>query len=125
MARQELQKRAEQDNRERWILPYSRIQEAEDGAIVVILEMPGVSRDDLGIEVENGELRITGRRKDEKPQGEHLLRERREGSFSRTFTLDDTVDPGSIEAAMNAGVLTVTLHRKEAVKPRRIAVRAG
>jgi len=125
MARQELQKRAEQDSRERWILPYSRIQEAEDGAIVVMLEMPGVSRDDLGIEVENGELRITGRRKDEKPQGEHLLRERREGSFSRTFTLDDTVDPGSIEAAMSAGVLTVTLRRKEAVKPRRIAVKAG
>ena len=77
--------------------------------------------------VDDGDLvfATTFRRKDEKPQGEHLLRERREGSFSRTFTLDDTVDPGSIEAAMSAGVLTVTLRRKEAVKPRRIAVKAG
>lgn len=125
MAKQELQTRAEQDKRERWILPYSCIHEDKDGDIVVTLEMPGVARENLGIEVENGELRVTGRRPEAKPEGEHLLRERREGSYARTFTLDDTVDPESIEAAMTCGVLTITLHRKQAVKPRRIAVKAG
>jgi len=125
VAKQELQTRTEQEKRERWVLPYSRISEARDGSIVVSLEMPGVSKEDLGIEVENGELRVTGRRKEKRVEGEVLLRERREGSFSRTFTLDDTVDPDAIGASLAAGVLTVTLHRKEAVKPRRIAVKAG
>lgn len=125
MAKQELQVRREQGKQDRWVLPYSTIHEVEDGSILVRLEMPGVSKQDLGIEVEGGELRVTGGRKDQKPEGEYLIRERRPGSFYRAFTLDDTIDPAKIEAAMESGVLTVTLHRKEAVKPRKIAVKVG
>jgi HSP20 family protein len=125
MARQELQARAAQEKRERWILPYSCIRETDNGTIEVVLEMPGVPRENLSILVEDGELRVTGKRAEAKASGEHLLHERREGSFSRTFTLDDTVNPDSIEAAMANGVLTVRLQRKEADKPRQIAVKAG
>ena len=66
-----------------------------------------------------------GRREAQPPEGDYLLRERRDGSFFRAFTLDDTIDPEKIEAAMDAGVLTVTLHRKESEKPRKIAVTSG
>jgi len=127
MAKQELQvqKEKEDGRRERWLLPTSTIQETEDGKIRLRLEMPGVSSDRLEIEVENRELRITGRREAQPPEGDYLLRERRDGSFFRAFTLDDTIDPEKIEAAMEAGVLTVTLHRKESEKPRKIAVTSG
>jgi HSP20 family protein len=127
MARQELQiqKEKEDGRRERWLLPSSTIREAEDGSVRLELEMPGVSTETLEIEVENRELRITGRRESAPPQGEYLLRERSEGSYFRAFTLDDTIDPEQIDAAMAAGVLTVTLHRKESEKPRKIAIKTG
>jgi HSP20 family protein len=125
MTKQELQVRNEEGKRERWLAPFSSIHEAEDGKIVVRLEMPGISKDELGIEVENSELRITGKRPEREVQGEFLIRERRDGSFYRAFTLDDTIDPDKTEASMEAGVLTVTLHRKEAEKPRKITVQSG
>jgi HSP20 family protein len=125
MAKQDLQVRKEEGARDRWLVPFSSIHEQEDGTLVLCLEMPGVSRSDLGIEVENGELRVTGRRGEVRPEGEYLIRERREGSFYRAFTLDDTIDPENVEAAMEAGVLTLTLQRKEAVKPRKITVKGG
>jgi HSP20 family protein len=125
MARQDVQVRQEQGTRERWLAPFSSIYELEDGAIVLCLEMPGVSRSDLGIEVENGELRVTGKREERKPEGDYLIRERRQGSFHRAFTLDDTIDPEKVQASMQAGVLTLTLQRKEAVKPRKITVSGG
>lgn len=127
MAKQELQvqKEKEDGRRERWLVPASTIQEGENGNIRLRLEMPGVSSDRLEIEVENRELRITGRREVQPPEGEYLLRERRDGSFYRAFTLDDTIDAGKIDAAMDAGVLTVTLRRKESEKPRKITVTSG
>jgi HSP20 family protein len=125
MAKQELQVHKEEGRRERWLLPFSSIHENDDGTIVVRVEMPGVSKDGLEIEVEAGELRITGRRKEQQRGGEYLVRERREGSFYRAFTLDDTIDPDRTDASREAGALTVTLHRKEAVKPRRITVKQG
>lgn len=127
MAKQErqVQKEREEGRRERWLVPTSTVQEAEDGNIRLRLEMPGVSSDRLEIEVEDRELRITGRRETQVPEGEYLLRERRDGFFFRAFTLDDTIDPDKIEAAMDAGVLTVTLRRKESEKPRKVAVKSG
>jgi HSP20 family protein len=129
MATRELQTRRETNKdggqREHWQRPRSIVREAEDGDIVVQLEMPGVSKDRLEVTVENNELHITGRREESKPEGEYLLRERRDGSFRRAYTLDETIDPNRVEAAMEAGVLTLTLHRREAVKPRRIPVKAS
>ena len=127
MAKQELQVQQENEGnrRERWLVPTSTIHEDEDGSIRLRLEMPGVSSDGLEIEMENRELRITGRRRTQAPEGEYLLRERRDGSFYRAFTVDDTIDPDKVEATIEAGVLTVTLHRKESEKPRKITVKTG
>jgi HSP20 family protein len=105
------------------LYPFSRVREGQDGDIVLELEMPGVSKEDLEIVAENNELRIRGKRSEQPPRGEYLLRERARGSYYRAFTLDPTIDPARIEAAMDDGVLTVTLHRRESVKPRKIAIR--
>ena len=90
-----------------------------------MLDMPGVTRDGLDVQIEDNELTITGRRKARPVQGTWLVKERLEGSFEAAYTVDDTIDPAKIEASLDDGVLTVTLHIKEAVKPRRIPVKSG
>ena len=96
----------------------------EDGRIVLMLDMPGVAKDALDIQVEDNELMITGRRAQRKADGVWLVKERADGDFEASYTVDDTIDPQKIEAVLEGGVLTVTLNVKEAVKPRRIQVRS-
>ncbi len=103
--------------------PRSSVAEMPDGNIVLRLEMPGVSRENLDIDVDASELSITGRRPAAGSDGNFLVRERPRGSFRQVYTLDDTIDPARIDAALEGGILTLTLHRKEAVKPRKITVR--
>jgi len=108
--------------------PLGTVSELPDGNILLRLEMPGVSRENLDIDVDASELCITGRRA--VPRGEQhgggtfLVRERPRGGFRQVYTLDDTIDPAKIDAVLEAGVLNLTLHRKEAVKPRKINVRS-
>jgi len=104
--------------------PRSSVAELPDGNIVLTLEMPGVSRQNLEIDVDSGELAITGCRPEPQSAGTFLVRERPRGSFRQVYTLDDTIDPAKIDAVLEGGLLTLTLHRKEAVKPRKIAVRS-
>jgi HSP20 family protein len=104
--------------------PRSSVAEMPDGNIVLRLEMPGVSREDLDIGLEPSELSITGRRPGASSDGDFLVRERPRGSFRQVYTLDDTIDPAKIDAVLEGGILTLTLHRKEAIKPRKISVRA-
>jgi HSP20 family protein len=104
--------------------PRSSVAEMPDGNIVLRLEMPGVSKENLEIDVDASELCITGRRPGGGRDGDFLVRERPQGSFRQVYTLDDTIDPARIEAVLEGGILTLTLHRKEAVKPRKITVRA-
>jgi len=104
--------------------PRSSVTEQPDGNIVLRLEMPGVSRENLAIDVDASELSITGRRPENRSGGDFLVRERPRGSFRQVYTLDDTIDPSKIDAVLEGGILTLTLHRKEAVKPRKITVRA-
>ena len=111
--------------RERMLQPACRVCEEQDGRIVIVLEMPGVSKDDLELHYEDNTLQITGRRQPVSPEGSYLVRERRAGSFYRAYTVDDTIDPQSIEASVADGILTVTLYRKEAEKPRRITIKSG
>jgi HSP20 family protein len=96
----------------------------DEGRILLMLDMPGVAKDALEIQVEDNELTITGRRPQRRIDGTWLVRERVEGDFVASYTVDDTIDPQKIEAALEGGVLTVTLNVKEAVKPRRIPVKS-
>jgi HSP20 family protein len=92
--------------------------------VVLTLEMPGVKKDDLKIDIENNELRISGKR--QVPENRrYFIRERLVGDFATTYTLDETIDQERIEAELHDGLLSVTLHVKEAVKPRKITVRAS
>jgi len=94
----------------------------ESGVVRLSMEMPGVPKDGVELEVEGSELRIHGRRSAPQTSQRYLLRERLEGDFYEVYTLDETVDRGKIEAAMESGVLTVTLHLREAEKPRKIQI---
>ena len=106
----------------RFLRPRGAVNEASDGRLQVILEMPGVGKDGLEVRIENNELRVTGRR-DPSPTGRYVLRERVHGDFLQTYTLDETVDQSRVDAVLEKGILTLTLDLKEHVKPRTIAVR--
>jgi len=95
--------------------------------LVLKLEVPGIKQDALDVNVENQTLTVKGERKfekDEKEENFHRI-ERRYGSFTRTFTLPQTVDAGAVKASYDAGVLTISLAKKEAAKPKQVKVEIG
>jgi HSP20 family protein len=97
----------------------------EEGRVLLMLDMPGVTKDNVEIQIEDNELTVVGHRSEAGRQGVWLVKERVDGDYYASYVVDDTIDPQRIEAAMQNGVLTLTLHVKDAVKPRRIAVKAG
>ena len=117
MAEKAIQQRA------RYLKPRYAVHAAENGQLNVRVEMPGVGKENLDIRVENNELRILGRRGPEKEE-HYLLRERPQGDFLQSFTLDETVDQGKVDAVLDRGILTIRLDLKEQVKPRTIKIRS-
>ena len=91
------------------------------------LEVPGIDEKDLDIRVENNVLTVSGERKFEKEEKEENFRrvERRYGSFSRSFTLPNTVNTEDIHAEYTNGVLNVRLAKKAEAKPKQIKVNIG
>lgn len=107
--------------------PYpTDVWEGKDNLYVAI-DVPGMTKDQMNISVENGVLTIAAERKEETPQdADHYhLRERRISRFERRFRLPDSVDQDSISAVLKDGVLTVTLKRREELKPKTITVEDG
>jgi len=97
----------------------------EDAQKVMLkLEVPGIEEKDLDVRVENNTLTVKGERKFEKEEKEENFHriERRYGSFSRSFSLPQTVDPHKVEAEYKQGVLTVRLPLREEAKPRQVKV---
>jgi|ERR1700733_1367161 HSP20 family protein len=95
--------------------------------LVLKLEIPGVKPEDMDIKLENQTLVIEGERKfesSEKAENFHRI-ERRFGSFVRSFTLPQTVDTNSVSASADAGVLTISLAKKEEAQPKQIKVQVG
>ncbi|MBN2553475.1 MAG: Hsp20/alpha crystallin family protein [Spirochaetales bacterium] len=107
----------------RFIRPVCFICEEEAGVVTLKLEMPGVAKDQLDIDVDGNELQITGKREDLSAEGTYLMRERPFGTFRQMYTLDDTIDRSKIEASLEGGVLTLKLHRRESEKPRKITIK--
>ena len=104
--------------------PAVDIRENEN-ALIVKADLPDVNEKDIDIRIENGTLALKGERrfeKDETGKGGYHRIERSYGAFARYFTLPDTVDAESVQAEFKNGVLTVTLPKKEAAKPRTIKV---
>jgi HSP20 family protein len=106
-----------------WVPPVDIYQNG-DHALVLKAELPDMTREDIDITVDNGTLTIKGEKKlatDVKEEQFHRI-ERRYGTFSRSFSLPQTVDPGKVSAEYKQGVLTVRLPLREDAKPRSIKV---
>jgi HSP20 family protein len=106
---------------EQFIAPAATVLENTDGYTLEV-EMPGVSKENLEMWVENNELTILGRRSMPAVEGTLLHRESRPENFRRSFELDPSIDGGKISAKIEQGVVTLTLPKAEQVKPRKIAV---
>ena len=100
----------------------------EDGHNVFIrAEVPGIDPNDLDIKVENNLLTIRGERKwnkEEKEENFHRV-ERRYGSFSRSFTLPNTVNSDEVSATYDNGILELKLGKRAEAKPKQIKVSVG
>lgn len=105
-----------------WMPPVD-IQEREDGYRLQA-ELPGLTKDDINITLENNILRLSGERKfekDVKKESYHRI-ERTYGTFTRSFALPSQVNPEGVQAAFENGVLTITVPKAEQAKPRKIAI---
>ena len=95
--------------------------------VTLKIEVPGIDEKDIDVRIENNTLTVHGERKFEKDEKEENYRrvERQYGSFTRTFTLPNTVDQDSVHADYDKGVLKITLAKKAEAKPKQIKVNIG
>lgn len=110
-------------NRERYIAPPVDIYETAEG-LVVLADLPGVTRDNLEVRVDNNILTIQGHSAHAAP-GEPVYREYQMIHFFRQFELSDKVDQARISAELKQGVLTLQLPKAEEAKARKIEVHIG
>jgi HSP20 family protein len=106
-----------------WVPPVDVYQNG-DHELVLKAELPDMTREDIDITVDNGTLTIRGEKKFSNEVKEESYRriERRYGTFSRSFSLPQTVDAAKVGAEYKDGVLTVRLPLREEAKPRQIKV---
>jgi HSP20 family protein len=121
--KRELQKKDESTIPARTFLPTTDIYET-DQVLTVVMEMPGVDKANLDINVENDVLSVAGRIDFSKYENlQPVYTEYNIGHYRRTFSLSPSrVDQEKIRAEMQDGVLTLTLPKAERAKPRKIAV---
>lgn len=116
------------ENRQAWLLPVDAYSTPE--ALVLKADVPGVKPEDLQITLEGDTLTIRGEFKkgEQSTNGNangnsYLLQERLWGKFERTLTVNTPIDGEKVEATFENGVLTLTLPKAEAVKPKSITVK--
>jgi HSP20 family protein len=91
--------------------------------LVAILEVPGVSKDDLEIQAKDNAIRISGKKSFAYPEGVSVhRRERLSGAFDRTLTVPMQIDAEGIKAEYRDGVLALFIPRAEADKPRTVRI---
>jgi len=98
-----------------------------EDSVVVTAELPGVTREDVNLNLQEDVLTLAGRRQPS-PEQENVNWQRRErtyGTFSRAVQLPFRVDPDKIQARFTDGVLEIELQRLEADRPRKIEIRAA
>ena len=109
-------------------LPAVNVEESAD-ELLLTAELPGMTSDDIELELENNILTLRGEKSEVRREGEenkkYHLWERRYGTFQRSFTLPRTVKAEEIDAEFQDGVLHVRLPKVAEAKSRRIAVRSG
>ncbi len=110
------------------LAPYAVDVHEDADHFYVNAELPGFAKDDVDITLEDGVLTIRAERKSEEKKGGDktpLHIERRWSRFERSFTLPTAVNENSVRAELNEGMLTITLDKREEVKPRKIQITAG
>ncbi len=116
---------AEEASRQETLLPAVDIHEESD-AVHIVADMPGVTRESLVIEVDNGVLSLEGEVSIHMPEGlSPLYAEVRAQRYARRFTLSHEIDSGSISARIDNGVVHLTLPRRDTHRRRRIEVQAA
>jgi len=106
----------------RWMPPMDLVESGDH--FVLRADLPGMSEEDVNIELEDGTLTISGERKaqhEEKEEGYYRV-ERAFGTFSRSLTLPKGVNPEEVSASFDRGVLEVRIPKPEERKPRRIEI---
>ncbi|MEA2321904.1 MAG: hypothetical protein QOD81_1754 [Solirubrobacteraceae bacterium] len=109
----------------RWVPPMDLVE--TDEHFVLRADLPGLSEEDVQIELEDNVLTVAGERKaehEEKREGYYRI-ERAFGQFRRSLTLPDGVDPEGIAARFDKGVLEVRVPKPEQRRPRRVAIQVG
>ncbi|HUO59227.1 MAG TPA: Hsp20/alpha crystallin family protein [Candidatus Acidoferrales bacterium] len=99
----------------------------DEHSIQLKMEVPGIEEKDIDIRLENNIMTVKGERqfsKETKEENYHRI-ERRYGSFSRSFTLPNTVNPEDVKADYEKGVLTIRLGKRAEAKPKQIKVTVG
>jgi len=99
----------------------------EGDNIVVEAQLPGLRPEDIDVTVERGTLIIRGETKaeEERKERNYIIREHRRGSFARSVTLPETVDPDACQASFENGILRLTFPKSQQARPRRIQVSTG
>jgi HSP20 family protein len=112
-------------NCRRWH-PAMDLVETEDH-FVLRADLPGVSEEDVKVEVEDNVLTVSGERRHEQEvaKGGYYRLERASGTFARTLTLPEGVDADAVEASFDKGVLEVRIPKPAERKPRRVAISVG
>src|SRR6266705_2946595 len=99
----------------------------DEHSITLKIEVPGIDEKDIDVRIENNTLTVHGERKFEKEEKEENFRrvERQYGSFTRSFTLPNTIDAEKVQAHQDKGILKVQLAKKAEAKPKQIKVNVG
>ncbi len=105
-----------------WQLPVDAY--ANEDAIVITADVPGLKLEDLQVTLESNTLTIRGELKNRTEGRDYFLRERATSHFERILTINTPIDSNKVEAAFEDGVLTLTLPKAEANKPKQIAIKA-
>ncbi len=109
----------------RWIPAMDLVETEED--FVLRADLPGVSEDEVNIELDANVLTVSGERKsehEERKEGYYRV-ERSSGSFSRSLTLPEGVDADGVTANFDRGVLEIRIPKPEQRKPRKVSISVG
>jgi len=109
----------------RWVPPTDLTEDGDD--MVMKLDLPGLSEEDVTVEVEGNVLTVSGERRDEREEkdGNVFRTERSYGKFSRSFTIPEGTDPEQIRGAFDKGVLELRIPKPAEQKPHRIQIGSG
>ena len=106
-------------------LPFSNLAKKENGAFHIEIDMPGIKKKDINIDVDGNVLTVSATRqtKKEVKEKDYYLCESKFGKIERKFTIPDGVDRDKIAAELDNGQLVIELEREEKLKPKSIAIK--